>query len=205
MINNTELAEYKSLYTTLVDLHKKFIRKRKDIFYLLEETAAQRRNAFVVLGKANRLIRHLTSRQREITGISYCFKNKLLIAELETLPETRLPEFNTDCQNIKEVKQQEILILAFIDDIKQKLLQLDLLEKRCRELILSINKSLAVFRHETSIIRKKIYPYGVFSLFNRYLRSVFGKAYFTFRDMEDITALGRITSLVLKIADSPLI
>jgi len=205
MITDRELTEYRSLYSTLVDLHKKFIRKKQEVFLLLEKTAAQRRNAFFVLSKANRLSRYLTSRQREITGVTYCLENKFLVKEHGTLPETCLPEFKTDCRSIKEVKQYGLLILALIDEIKKKLLQLDLLEQRCRELILSINKALAAFRHESWVIQRKLYPYGVFSFLRRFFRRVFGKTYFTFRDLEDITALGRLTSLVLKIADSPLI
>jgi hypothetical protein len=205
MINDKELTEYKSLYATLGDLHKKLVRKKQEIFLLLEKTAAYRRNALSVLNRANRQARYLTSRQRQITGINFCFKNKLLVKEYEILPETCLPEFKTDCRNIIEVKQQGLLILALIDDIKQKLLQLDLLEQRCKEMIFSINKALHAFCHESKIIQKKLYPFGVFSFLRRLFRSVFGNPYFTFRDLEDITALGKITSLVLKIADSPLV
>ena len=205
MINDRELTEYKSLYDTMRDLHKKFVRKKQEILELLEKTAIQRRNAYFVLGRANRLTRHLTNSQREITGITYYFDDTLTVKKYEPLPETSLPEFKTDCQNIREVKQEGLLILAFIGEIKKKLLQLDLLEQRCRELILSINKALAAFHHELKNIRKKLYPFGVFSFIHRYFRSVSGKTYFTFRDLKDITALGKMTNLVLKIADSPLI
>jgi hypothetical protein len=205
MITDKELAEYKSLYATLGDLHKRFTGKKHEILLLLAKTAAIRRNALLVLGRSNRQIRHLTSRQRQVTGITYSFHVPLAVEEPEALPETSLPEFKADCRNIREIKQQGLLILALIDDVKKKLLQLDLLELRCRELILSINKALDAFRHESRIIRKKLYPFGVFSFLYRFFRSVFGKPYFTFRDLEDITALGRFTGLVLKIANSPLI
>jgi len=205
MTISKELAEYKSLYAILGDLHKNFIRKKQDITQLLERLAVERRNAFSVLGRTNRLTRRLTSRQREITGITYYIETPIISKELETLPESGLPEFKADCQNIREVKQQGLLILALIDDIKKKLLQLDLLEQRCKELILSIKKALAAYRHELWVIQKKLYPFGVFSFFRRFFRSVFGKTYFTFRDLDNITALGKLTNLAFKITCSPLV
>ena len=206
MITDKELAEYRSLYTALGDLHKKFLKRKREILELMEETAFYKRKALLILSKTNRVVRHLTSRQRQIAGIAPCLKkppisNKPLIIEE---PETRLPEFEANCRNIREVKQQGLLLLALIDTIKNKLLQLDLLELRCRELILSIKKALEAFHYESKIIRKKLYPFGIFSHLYRFFRRVFGIPYFTFRDMEDVAALGKFSGLVLKIADSPL-
>jgi len=69
----------------------------------------------------------------------------------------------------------------------------------------SLNKALAAFRHESRRIHKRIYPLGFISFIYRFLRLMAGKSYFTLRDLEGITDLGNITSLVLRIADSPLI
>jgi len=110
-----------------------------------------------------------------------------------------------DCRNLRELKQKGLLLLSLIDDLRKKLLQLDILELRCRELMLSTDKAMEAFRHESRIIHRTIYPFGIFSLFYRTLRGLWGSAYFTLRDMESIAALGNITGHVLKIADSPII
>jgi hypothetical protein len=92
-----------------------------------------------------------------------------------------------------------------IDHVKKSLLQLDILEMRCRELMASLNKALEAFQHESRRIHKSIYPLGFISIFFRFLRHLAGKTYFSFRDLDGITDLGNITGLVLKIADSPMI
>ena len=202
---NIELAEYRSLYATLKDLNKKLHKRKLETLQLLQMTATHRKNAILVLTKANRLVRHLTGRQRQLTGITSSFRNLPTVEEHHTLLETRLPEFKADCRSLSELKQQGLLLIALIDDTKKKLLQLDLLELRCRELILSIDKALDAFRHELRIIRRKLYPFGVFSFLFRYSRHVFGKTFFTSRDLEDIAALGKLSGLTLKIANSPLL
>jgi len=205
MITDKELAEYRSLYTMLRDLNKRFIEKKQEILRLLEEFAAQQRTAFSVLNRANRLNRYLTGRQRQVTGVTSCVKAPRIVKVHKSLPETQLPEFNENCQNKREVKQQGLLIIALINDIKKKLLQLELLEQRCRELILSMKKTLEAFRHESGNIQKKLFPFGAFSFLRRFFRRFFGRSFFTSRDLEDIAALGKLTGLVLKIANSPLI
>jgi len=168
--------------------------------------------ALLVLEKANSLTRHLTGRQRKMAALAYNLGEiKMRIKRqsplvfkggAEALPGSwQLPEV----QNLREIKQKGLIILALIDGIRKKLLQLDLLELRCREIMLSMDKAMEAFRHEARIIHRKIYPFGIFSLLYRMLRGLFGSAYFTLRDMESISALGNITSHVLKIADSPII
>jgi len=110
-----------------------------------------------------------------------------------------------NCRSRRELKQREIAIIKMIDSVKGKLLQLDLLEFRCRELMVSIKKALQAFRHESGIISRKIYPFGVFSRLHRAFRKIRGASYFSFRDMGDIGALAAITAAVLRIADSPAI
>ena len=174
----------------------------------------------MVLAKANGLTRHLTGRQRQLTGLSYrlldikvrinqsnpfFFKNLTGgIGENEVLPEIR-PENRDGLICRRELKQKGLMLIALIDRIKKKLLQFELLEKRCRELILSINKALEAFRHESRAVHRKIYRFGFFSLFFRFMRRFCGGDYFAANDLEDIAALGNITGLVLKIADSPLV
>ena len=205
MTNDNALAEYRSLYVTLIDLGKRFIEKRQEVFKLLQENALQKRKAFSVLNSAKRLDRYLTVRQRHMAGIAFCAKALPVMAQDKKLPEIRLPELEANCQNASEAREKSLLLLALIDDIKKMLLQLELLEHRCREQIISVKKALAAFRHELGNTKQKLFPFGVFSFLRRFCRRFFGRTFFTFRDFDDIAALGKLSALVLKIADSPLI
>ena len=218
MITEKELTEYRSLCSSLDSLCREFSKRKKELARLLEETSAKRKEALLALARANRLTRHLTGNQRCTTGLHYrlsdiearinqanlaLYKNSIKDSGLDgVLPVQAITENSV---SRRELKQVVLATIALIDNIKKHLLQLDLLEMRCRELILSINKALQAFRHEAAIIRAKIYPYGIFSLLRRRLALLFGSPYFSHRDMKEITALGNITGLVLKIADSPLI
>ena len=218
MISDKELSEYCSLCSTLDSLYKKFIKRKQEIRKLLEETAARRRETLLFLARANRLTRHLTGSQRYTTGLNYRlseinsrinqlspapFGNKIEDTELAEGYKTRI--LPGDFKSPLELRQTALAVIALIDRIKKQLLQLDLLELRCRELISSINKALEAFRHEARIIHRRIYPFGVFSFLHRSLRSLAGSSYFSYRDMNDVSALGNFTGLMLKIADSPLI
>ena len=216
MIEDKELAEYHSLCATMGELQKKFEAKKKELRRLLEETAVLRRDALLVLAKADRLTKHLTGGQRQITGLySISSEIKTRINQVNmSLPalfkggiekEENFPELSKDYRNRGELKRMALVILGIIDSIKKKLLQLELLELRSKELIVSINKAMEAFRHELTAIRRKIYPFGIFSLICRSLRFLRGESYFSHRDLDDISALGAITGLVLKIADSPLL
>ena len=217
MITEKELAEYRSLLSTLDSLNEKFSKRKQELRKLLEETAARRREALLTLARANRLTIHLTGHQRHTIGFSYqlseikarmnqanpaFFKNSVEDAGVNQIIQAQ--SFLENRSSRRELKQMVLAIVSLIDRVKKQLLQLDLLEMRCRELILSINKALQAFRHEEGIIRAKIYPFGVFSLLHRSLRRLFGSSYFSHRDMKDLAALSNITCLVLKIADSPL-
>ena len=216
MISEREIAEFKTLLNTLSTLRENFSRRKQEIQKLLEDTFALKKQAYTVLSRANRLTRHLTNRQRQMTGLSYHLneikarvtrvsQNSLvLFREDAKEPELRAG-FPEDCRNQWELKQKVLVIISLIDRVKKNLLQLELLELRCRELILSINKSMEAFNHESGIIRRKLYPFGFFSVFYRYLRSLWGRSYFSPHELLDISALGTFTGHVLKIADSPVI
>ena len=243
MITDKEISEYRLLCAALEELHEKYLGKKRELRILLEKTGDLRREALEVLVKANRLTRHLTGHQRQITGLGYHlgeikarlnqnFPVLFQGAGMELRPVTReeqapaagsggakegeaLPDLYSwqscdfqsqdDYRSGRELRQRGLLILGMIDNIRKKLLQLDVLELRCRELMLSINKALEAFHHESRIIRRKIYPFGIFSLLNRNLRRLLGGSYFSHHDMKDIAALGNITGCILKIADSPVI
>jgi hypothetical protein len=216
MITDKELAEYQSLCGTLSALYGKLLERRQELRRLLEETAARRRDILIILAKANRLTRHLNGNQRHIAGLSYqlgeitalisgpaAYESAAAAAENPfEIGEMLVPSLN---ESRGKLKQMSLSVLALIDRVKKNLLQIDLLELRCRELIASINKSMEAFRHEYRLIHRKIYPFGIFSRFRRSLWSLAGRTYFSSRDMGDVAALGTITGMVLKIADSPLI
>jgi len=221
MIAEKELTEYKALCAVLRDLRGRFLKRKQELKKLLLETAERRKDALVLLAKANGLTRHLTGRQRQITGLAYHLgeiKTKLnmvksfliqndqsdlvFVAEDKNEIQLSIPE---DCRSAPELKRNGCAVISMIDQVKKSLLKLDVLELRCRELLAALNKALAAFRHESRRIHRSIYPLGFFSFFYRFLRRVAGKTYFTFRDLDGIADLGNITGLVLKIADSPLI
>jgi hypothetical protein len=96
-------------------------------------------------------------------------------------------------------------LLSRLDDIKKKLLQLDLLELRVRELLLSINKAMKAYAHEYRIIRRRIYPLFALSVLGKSLRRFRGMTYFSPRDMIELTALGDLTLNIVRMAESPVL
>jgi len=222
MIAEKELTEYKALCAVLGELRERFLERKQELKKLLLETAERRKEALKILAKANGLTRYLTGRQRQIAGLSYHWgelKAKLNSARsfqdsqsdtvsavfaIEGKNEIQLsiPE---DCRSSPELKRNGLAVISMIDRVKKSLLQLDVLEMRCRELMASLDKALAAFRHESRRVRRNIYPLGFISFLCRFLRRAAGYTYFTFRDLGGIADLGNITGLVLKIADSPLL
>jgi len=213
MITDKELDAYRNLYSALVSLQEKYLSRRDELFRILSETAVIKRKALVTIMKANNITWRLTSGQRQTAGINYSYNdmkrrldqihNSLVMKESVNAAVYKLPE-KIPAENLKnssDLKQSEIQIITVIDGFRKKILQFDLLELRCRELIQAINKSLEAFRHESKITRGKLYPCGIFSMCRRSVRGVFGTGYFTHQDMKELSALGSITFSVLKIAD----
>ena len=226
MMSGMETGEYQILFETFWKFHEKYLSKKREIRKLAEETLVLRRDALMILAKANHLTRHLTGRQRHITGLTYHLGeikariNQMTVFpgpsgeagekeiqgdfQTEIQPEFR-PEFQEGRHDLRELRQKGLKLLGMIDNIRKSLLQLELLERRCHELIFAIRKAMEAFRHEWTTIRRKIYPFGFFSFLYRKFRCIWGRSYFCHNDMEHISALGVITGYVLKIADSPMI
>jgi hypothetical protein len=219
MIAEKDLTEYKALCAAFQELQRRFFERKQELKKLLEETAGQRKDALELLAKANGLTRHLTGRQRQAAGLSYHLgeiKAKLKLAKSFQNGQSYVvsvvddkneihPSIPEGCRNSPELKRNGLAVILMIDQVKKSLLQLDVLEMRLRELMVSLNKAMAAFRHESRRIHRSVYPLGFISFFYRFLRCAAGKTYFTFRDLDGITDLGNITGLILKIADSPLI
>jgi hypothetical protein len=217
MISEKESNEYKALCAALLELRRKLLDRKQELKKLLEETVARRRDALELLAKANGITRYLTGRQRQMTGLLYYLgeiKAKIRSANsflninnsedknIKNEIQRPIPE---SCRNSLELKRNGLALILMIDQIKKSFLELDVLEMRCRELIASLNKAMAAFRHESRRIRRSIYPFGFISFLYRFLRCLAGKTYFTFRDLKGIADLGNITVLVLRIAESPLV
>ncbi|MCL2602215.1 MAG: hypothetical protein FWD91_05315 [Treponema sp.] len=200
-------------------MSEKYSLRKTELRAILEQAAVARRNALSVLLVANRLTRHLTAGQRRAAGIDYSLSDiQARIAEAQPIPAAAVqnsgeqveddPDYAAlvpapaDNVSLPELKRRELATLMLIDNVKQKLLQLDILELRCRELMLSINKAMEAFTYESAVIHRKIYPFGIFSRLHRKLHLLFGGAYFALRDLQEIAALGAITGCILKIADS---
>jgi hypothetical protein len=200
------------LTASLWELYEKYERRKKEIRFLLEETEALRKKAVVFLKKANRLTRRLTARQRRETGVFYppsffdsCLKKR---EGLPLIPNRILGSEEPELSELlrgREFKPGELRMLHLLDVLKKNLLALDLLEMRCRELLLSIDKALEAFKREYALIRRRLYPYSLFSALCKLLRRLRGFSYFSPRDLKELAVLGDLTGHVLKIADSPIL
>jgi cell division protein FtsB len=205
-----EIAGYTQLLASFRELREKYEKRKEAIRVLLAETEALKKKAAAFLKKANRMTGHLTGSQRQAAGILYhpAFFDSYLsipVSELENETPPALPELSGEIKSLKELKQGEIQIIRLIDDLKKKFLALDLLELRCRELLLSINKALEAFKHEYGVIRRRIYPLKLLSVLYKSLRRLGGFSYFSPQDLRELTVLGELTGHVLKIADLPIL
>jgi hypothetical protein len=210
----TEAAATHSLSASLRELHEKHERRKKEIRSLLEETGAIMRGAAAFLKKANRLTRYLTARQRQQAGILYHpsffdsrLKGRALVPLIpnKTLDRGEFPPELAEPGGRLERKPGELRMLRLMDALKKNLLTLDILEIRCRELLISIDKAMEAFRHEYASIRRRVYPYSFFSALYKHFRRLRGFSYFSHRDLKELAVLGELTGHILKIADSPIL
>jgi hypothetical protein len=210
----TEAVAAHSLSASLRELHEKHERRKKEIRSLLEETGAIMRGAVAFLEKANRLTRYLTAKQRQQAGILYhpsFFDSRLRGKDPVSLIPNKIldrgefpPELAGPGGRL-ERRPEEPGMLRLMDILKKNLLALDLLEIRCRELLLSIDKAMEAFRHEYASIRRRVYPCRFFSALYKHFRRLRGFSYFSHRDLKELAVLGDLTGHILKIADSPIL
>lgn len=101
-------------------------------------------------------------------------------------------------KEIKEVEEKMQEIIKTIDKIKNNILKLDLIDKRSKELINSLNKSMEVFNVEL-----KIYPIPVFSkLLKTFRKKVLKMNYFSKKDLNHIAYIGSIASDFASLIDT---
>jgi hypothetical protein len=103
----------------------------------------------------------------------------------------------------RELKIRELGVLSIIDRLKKTLLQLEVLELRCRELLSAIAKALEAFLREFKTVKRRIYPFSVFSRIRKSLRSFRGGVYYTHADIRELAALGVITVNIADMVETP--
>lgn len=108
-------------------------------------------------------------------------------------------------KEIKKIKEKEIEALKIIDDIKKNLLSFDLIEKRCNEIGLSIEKTQEVFTIELKKTYKKIYPYKFISKIFKQTKKIFQKNYFSKNNVKQIAHLGEIGRDLAKLLETNVI
>ena len=211
-----ELGEYRRICDVYRELHERYEKRKALVLKLLEEAAEARRRAMLELGKASRITRRLTAYQRRELGFS-------LPGELSgsgraqggavsgksektrNLAPSPPPLFPETFQNRRELRECEYRIVSMIDDLKNKLLRLSILEMRCREILLSLGKVMKAYDYEYRRAIKSIYPFAVISRIYKALRRFWGRAYFTGRDLAELAVIGRLGADIIKMAESPIL
>ncbi|MDR1930551.1 MAG: hypothetical protein LBQ44_07990 [Treponema sp.] len=210
-----ENSGYGSLRASFLEFREKYRERKEEIRALLAKTEAAKRETLGFLKKANRCTRYLTGKQRRETGILYHpgFFDSRIRGHTRPVPVTpsspdlkrEIPPEFPGKKLPRELKEEEIKLLRLINSLKKELLALDLLEMRCRELLLSAAKALEAFTHEYRLIRRRIYPFRFFSALSKSFRRLRGLSYFSSGDLRELTVLGELTGHVVKIADSPVL
>jgi hypothetical protein len=221
MENIAGTEEYNLLWAALRELYEKEETRKARIRLLLEEVTELRRKTLRELGRISRLTRRLTAFQKKGMGL-LLFPGEVPAAAPgksgaprkgapdgagkapDLAPSPALPA-PPEFKNRRELKAGEIQILSMIDRLKKRLLQLDLLEMRCRELLLSIRRAMDAWEHEFRYVRRRVYPLGFLSVLYKHLRSLGGKAYYSSKDVKELTVLGDLAVNIGRMAESPII
>jgi hypothetical protein len=204
------IGDYRLLRAALDEWYEKYETRKAQVRLLLDELADLRRRAVRELGKAGRLTRRLSALQRKEMG--FFILQKAPYYELPLKAE-KMPDISPkplrwtpgEFKNLRELKAGELAVLSMIEGLKKNLLQLDLLEMRCRELLLSIARAMKVYNHEYLRAKRRIYPLSLLSMFFKRLKTLWGRAYYSKEDLKELTALGNLTVNIVRIAESPLI
>jgi hypothetical protein len=219
-----ELDQYFRLCAVLKELGEKYERRRARISLLLQEVSRLKQKTLAELGKARRLTRHLTVPQNREMGLLFnpgkpfrpgalpndaafdmagaLVKEAPFLKEALLLQEPPLPE---SFKNRRDLKAGEALVLSMIDALKRGLLELDVLEMRCRELLASITGAMAAYRKEYRSLLRRIYPFSIISRICKSFNKLAGNAYYSGKDIKELTALGNLTVNIVKMAEAPVI
>lgn len=109
-------------------------------------------------------------------------------------------------KKIKEVEEEIVSLLKYIDQVESNILKLDLLILRSEEICISLDKALEVFEIEYPKVLKKIYPYGLFSKVFKSFRMKFLKMnYYSDNDKKEIAYIGGLATSFAKLIDTKII
>jgi hypothetical protein len=214
-----ELDQYFRLCAALKELGEKYERRRARLRLLLQEVSRLKQKTLAELGKAWRLTRHLTIPQNREMGLLLdsgekpfrpgALSNDTPIDMAGALVKaaffSKAPLLPEAFKNRRDLKAGEALVLSMIDDLKRGLLELDVLEMRCRELLASITRAMAAYRKEYRGILRRIYPFSIISRICKFLNKLAGNAYYSVRDVKELTALGSLTVNIVKMAEAPVL
>jgi hypothetical protein len=215
-----ESEYYETLRREWSILNEKYEKRKNDLNRRLREVFTVKEEAVLVLKKNSGIIKHMTNKQKAITGFSSLLKPPAPAAglsrktgsrtvdpgagpcSLKPLPEAvNLSAGLSSGLKVKALKEAEIKLLVSIDGLKKDLLRIDVIEMRSLELTESIQKALKVFKREFKIIRRRLFPLMGITKIYRFIRKTFGGSYFSLGDIKNISVLGDITGSVLKMVN----
>lgn len=109
-------------------------------------------------------------------------------------------------KKIKEIKEKQLEVIDLIDKVESNITVLGVVSRRARELCRSLDKASMVFDLEVDKVFRKIYPVPLFSKFIKIIRNkVFGRGYFSKKDLEHISYLGDLATKLAILIDTKVI
>jgi hypothetical protein len=108
-------------------------------------------------------------------------------------------------RRIKEIEERVAHALAAIEQTRGTQLMLEGLNRRIDEVIRSIGKAQSTFRDEFKSAYRQLYPLGFLSRVYRQLRKLFGRKYFSDKDLEIVSPLLQIAAVLARLVDQRLL
>jgi len=98
-------------------------------------------------------------------------------------------------KKIKEIEKQMNEIVGSIDQLQENILKIELIRKRSREVLVSLQKTRKVFDSEIEKVYKSIYPNEVISKSIKWTKkNLIRQNYFSTKDLEQIQYIGSLAT-----------
>ncbi|MBE5103315.1 hypothetical protein [Priestia aryabhattai] len=98
-------------------------------------------------------------------------------------------------KKIKEIEKQMNEIVGSIDQLQENILKIELIRKRSREILVSLQKTRKVFDGEIEKVYKSIYPNEVISKSIKWTKkNLIRQNYFSTKDLEQIQYIGSLAT-----------
>ncbi|PGN04342.1 hypothetical protein [Priestia megaterium] len=98
-------------------------------------------------------------------------------------------------KKIKEIEKQMNEVVASIDQLQANILKIELIRKRSREVLVSLQKTRKVFESEIEKVYKIIYPNAVISKSIKWTKkNLIRQNYFSTKDLEQIQYIGSLAT-----------